>query len=90
MWPDKKPVNTVLLVRRYKHRKKLFGTTWEISYIITVTEIPARINCLPDLSSCDKCYLGEFCFDEEPNMTVIKLAETAPIKYFYYIISTIE
>ena len=23
MWPDKKPVNTVLFVRRYKHRKKL-------------------------------------------------------------------
>ena len=78
MWPDKKPVNTVLFVRRYKHRKKLFRTTWEISDIITVTEISARINCLLDLSSCDKCYLGGFCFDEEPNMTRIKLAETAP------------
>lgn len=78
MWPDKKPVNTVLLVRRYKHRKKLFRTTWEISDIITVTEISARINCLPDLSSCDKCYLGGFCFDEETNMTRIKLAETDP------------
>ena len=78
MWPDKKPVNTVLFVRRYKHRKKLFRTTWEISDIITVTEISARINCLPDLSSCDKCYSGGFCFDEEPNMTRIKLAETSP------------
>ena len=55
-----KPVKTVLLVRRYKHRKKPFSTTWEISNIFKVPESVARIKSLPDLSTCDEYYLGEF------------------------------